>query len=118
MKMQEIITKSWNNRKIMGSFDDYARSNWSKNLDNFVEELFDFKKPIMLDDASYLTIEDENGNGKRPEEAIYTGMLRKTYLAVDFNPLTNLVRFVLPDGRIASNHIECFKANKHETDIY
>ena len=77
---------------------------------DIVEELFNFSKPITMDDTSYFMIEDNN-IGYKPSMDVYLKLLNQSYDVIDYNPITNLVRFYLHTGEVASNNIRCFKSN-------
>ena len=98
LKCQQI----WNSK-----FLDVSRS----FLLDICKELFDFSKPVIMDDASYFMIENKEGVGKRPSREVYSSILGVECEVVDFNPITNLVRFKLPSGEVGSNNIVCFKSN-------
>lgn len=94
------IAEFWNNRTV------------SRNLlIDVADQIFDWSKPVKLDDASYLMIEDINGIGHRPSMKVYSKLLNQSYDVLDYNPFTKLVRFYLHTGEIASNNIVCFKSN-------
>lgn len=102
MKAIQKIATIWNTRGITRDF--FVE-------DEIISQLFDFSKPIKLDDASFLMIEDVNGVGHRPSYEVYSKLLNQSYDVIDYNPITNLVRFALHTGEIASNNIICFKSN-------
>lgn len=94
------IAEFWNNRTVSRDL-----------LIDVADQIFDWSKPVKLDDASYLMIEDINGIGHRPSMEVYLKLLNQSYDVLDYNPITNLVRFYLHTGEIASNNICCFKSN-------
>jgi hypothetical protein len=94
------IAEFWNNRTVSRDL-----------LIDVADQIFNWSKPVKLDDASYLMIEDINGIEHRPSMEVYLKLLNQSYDVLDYNPITNVVRFYLHTGEIASNNIVCFKSN-------